>query len=230
MFISIKKKTIILVSAFIICVTSFLLVISFASSSTAAVPPNGFVIVIDAGHGGHDGGATGVVTGAKESDINLAIARSLRHFLIQNGFEVVMTRSTRDGLYGMAKTGRKMRDMEERRRIINEASPDLVVSIHQNTFPSPRERGPQVFYAPSSETGQKAAQTMQQTMNATLNSNRNARGGDYFILQSTSYLSILVECGFLSNPEEDRLLNTPTYQEKIAFTIFKGVMSILMGA
>ncbi|MCL2861665.1 MAG: N-acetylmuramoyl-L-alanine amidase [Firmicutes bacterium] len=229
MFISIKKKTIILVSAFVICVTSFLLVISFAAASATIAPPNGFVVVVDAGHGGHDGGATGVATGAREADINLAIARLLRDFLQQNGFEVVMTRSTRDGLYGMARTGRKMRDMEERRRIINEASPDLVVSIHQNSFPSPRERGPQVFHAPSSERGRATAQTMQQTMNAALDSNRTARSGDYFILQATDYLSILIESGFLTNPEEDRLLSTPQHQEKVAFTIFKGIISILMG-
>ncbi|MCL2234394.1 MAG: N-acetylmuramoyl-L-alanine amidase [Firmicutes bacterium] len=209
--------------------TSFLLVLSFATSSATVAPSNGFVIVVDAGHGGHDGGATGVATGARESDINLAIARSLRGFLLQNGFEVVMTRSTRDGLYGSARTGRKMRDMEERRRIINSASPDLVVSIHQNSFPSPRERGPQVFHAPNSDAGKVAAQTMQQTMNAALNSTRHARGGDYFILQATNYLSILVESGFLTNPEEDRLLNTAQHQEKIAFTIFKGIVSILMG-
>ena len=140
-----------------------------------------------------------------------------------------MTRSSTDGLYGMATKNRKLKDMEERKRIINEARPDLVVSVHQNSFPRSNQTGAQVFYAPKSEEGKRISDIMQSILNANLNSDREAKQGDYFILQCSEFPSMLVECGFLSTPEEEKLLVSAAYQEKVAYSIFTGIHSILGG-
>ena len=227
MIISVKKKTILMVAAVFLCIATFVVVVSVASVSSSGGVKNGKVVVIDAGHGGIDGGSVGVSTGVKESDINLAIARSLKHFLTSKGYDVVMTRSSTDGLYGMATKNRKLKDMEERKRIINEARPDLVVSIHQNSYPRGTEKGPQVFYAPKSEEGKRISDIMQATLNASLEFDRMSKPGDYFILQCSEYPSILVECGFLSTAEEEKRLISATYQEKVAYSIFTGIHSIL---
>ena len=230
MIVSVKKKTILMVAAVFLCIATFIAVVSVAAVSASSGIKNGKVIVIDAGHGGIDGGVTGVSTGTKESDINLAIARSLKHFLTSKGYEVVMTRSSTDGLYGMATKNRKLKDMEERKRIINEAQPDLVVSIHQNSYPRGNQTGPLVFYAPKSEEGKRISDVMQSTLNASLNSDRLSKPGDYFILQCSEYPSMLIECGFLSTAEEEKMLISATYQEKVAYSIYTGIHSILQSA
>ena len=229
MFVSLKKKTILMVTAVILCAVSFVVIVSVASVGASSGAKNGKVVVIDAGHGGIDGGVVGASTGTKESDINLSIARSLRHFLSSKGYDVIMTRSSTDGLYGMATKNRKLKDMEERKRIINEARPDLVVSVNQNSFPRSNQTGAQVFYAPKSEEGKRISDIMQSILNANLNSDREAKQGDYFILQCSEFPSMLVECGFLSTPEEEKLLVSAAYQEKVAYSIFTGIHSILGG-
>jgi len=188
---------------------------------------NGKTVVVDAGHGGIDGGVVGAVSGVREAEINLAIARNLRGFLESKGYRVVMTRNSADGLYGLNTRNRKLADMEARRRIINNASPDLVVSIHQNSFPSPTVRGPQVFFSHSCETGESKANLMQSVLNSSLSSDRIAKRGDFFILECSPYPSLLIESGFLSNPEEEQLLISPEYQEKVAYAIFSGIHLIL---
>lgn len=230
MILSIKRKTILLISLFIVCVVTFCVVVSAASKSAYSGPSLGKTIVIDAGHGGIDGGVVGTSTGTKESDINLAISKSLRHFLESKGYNVVMTRTTTDGLYGMATKNRKMRDLEARKEIINNARPDLVVSIHQNSYPRENVKGAQVFYAPKSEVGLQYSSIMQNILNITLNPNnaKVAKEGDYYMLQCSEYPSMLIECGFLSNKEEEKLLLSASYQEKVAYTIFSGINSILM--
>lgn len=227
MFILLKKKTLIIIAVIIAAAVTFCCVVFTLSTESEAAPKNGKVIVIDAGHGGIDGGVEGATTKVKESDINLAITRSLKHFLISKGYTVVLTRSTTDGLYGMATKNRKMRDMEARKTIINDARPDLVVSIHQNSYPRSLEKGAQVFYAPKSENGESAAKVMQEILRVNLDTHRIAKTGDYYILQCSPYLSMIVECGFLTNPTEEKLLVSATYQEKIAYTIFTGIHAIL---
>ena len=227
MIIIIKKKTLTVWAGVILAAIVVSVGVITAVSITAAASLNGKTVVVDAGHGGRDGGVVGRTTGVREADINLAIARNLRRFLETKGYNVVMTRTTPDGLYGMATRNRKLRDMETRRRIINGANPDLVVSIHQNSFPSPTVRGPQVFFAHSSENGETIAQTMQSVLNSSLGSDRIPKRGDFFILECSPYPSLLIESGFLSNPEEERLLISAEYQEKVAFAIFTGIHMIL---
>jgi N-acetylmuramoyl-L-alanine amidase len=228
-FLTLKKKTVIIIVAAVLCAASFFAAIGFASAKADSGRANGMVVVVDAGHGGIDGGVVGSATGVKESDINLAVARSLKHFLTSKGYQVVMTRNTTDGLYGMSTKNRKIRDMEARRKIIVDAKPDMVVSIHQNSYPRAAQSGAQVFYALNSEPGRAAAETVQSVVNANLDSGRAAAAGDYYILRCSEYTSLIVECGFLTNPVEERLLISAPYQEKVAYTIFTGIHTVLSG-
>jgi N-acetylmuramoyl-L-alanine amidase len=188
---------------------------------------NGKTIVLDAGHGGGDGGAKGILTSAKESDINLAIVKKLNDFLVDAGYNVVLTRKNSEGLYSSFDKNKKTADMQKRRSIIEEAKPDMIVSIHQNSYPRALVRGPQVFYAPSSETGKEYAGIMQRILNSGLGSSRVEQKGDYYMLQCTQYPSLLVECGFLSNATDEKLLLDAKYQQKVAYLIFSGIHSII---
>jgi len=197
-----------------------------AGAEVASVPKIGKTVVVDAGHGGIDGGVVGGSSGVKESEINLAIAKSLKHFLERNGYDVVMTRENSDGLYGLTSKNKKLRDMEARRDIIKEAKPDLVISVHQNYYPLSSVRGAQVFYSADSEISKQIADSMQGTLNTALGNERVAKTGDYYIVNCTDFPSVIVECGFLSNPEEEKLLVTAAYQEKVAYSVFSAVHSI----
>lgn len=227
MFAIIKRKTIIAVIAGLMCLVAFCVAIGAASTNAYSTVKVGKTIVIDAGHGGIDGGVVGSKTGSKESDVNLAIARALKNYLVINGYDVVMTRTTTDGLYGMAAKNKKLKDMEARKKIIMDARPHMVVSIHQNSYPRGDAKGAQVFYAPTSEISKGYASIMQSQLNANLESRRVSAKGDYFILQCTEYPSILVECGFMTNAEEELKLLNGKYQDKVAYTIYSGIAAIL---
>lgn len=207
-----------------------LLSCSFALSaaSAAAVPANAPCIVLDAGHGGVDPGVVGRTTGEKESDVNLKIVQKLQKLFSDAGFRVVLTRKNAGGLYGLPTKGYKRRDMEERRRIIREAEPDFVLSVHQNTFPADTSRrGGQVFFREGSAAGEALAVSIQARLNALGGRSVSALKGDFFLLECADCPSALVECGFLSNAEEERLLLTDEYQGKIARAVFEGVLSFL---
>lgn len=190
-------------------------------------------IVVDAGHGGIDGGVTGRTTGAKESEINLAIAFKLSAVLEEMGFDVVMTRKTDAGLYDTTAKGFKKRDMQRRKEIILDAAPTMVVSVHQNYYPSQMQRGAQVFYAADNENGGRLATQIQAQMNKIYEAqgvkNRNAAQGDFFILNCAACPSVIVECGFLSSPKDEALLLSKAWQEKTARAIAAGVAAYFAG-
>ena len=178
-------------------------------------------VVLDAGHGGWDPGKTGT-QGANEKELNLAVAEKLAEYLELGGAEVILTRSSDDAL-GKGKGG----DMAERKRIANESGGALLISIHQNAFPSEKARGAQVFYHKSSESGRLLAECVQESLRERVDgSNRRAAKENeaYYILRTTEIPAVLVECGFLSNGEEERLLNDEGYQEKLAWAIYCGVL------
>ena len=201
---------------------------ALSAASAAAVPANAPCIVLDAGHGGVDPGVVGRTTGEKESDVNLKIVQKLQKLFSDAGFCVVLTRKNAGGLYGLPTKGYKRRDMEERRRIIREAEPDFVLSVHQNTFPSDTSRrGGQVFFREGSAAGEALAVSIQARLNALGGRSVSALKGDFFLLECADCPSALVECGFLSNAEEERLLLTDEYQGKIARAVFEGVLSFL---
>lgn len=227
MFAVIKKKTLILCLVLAAAIVLGCVMLGTASAETSAVPKVGKTVVIDAGHGGMDGGVVGVNSGIKESEINLAIAKSLRHFLVRNGYDVVMTRETPDGLYAATDKNKKLADMQARRDVIRAVNPDLVISVHQNFYPRGEISGAQVFYCGDSEQSKAAAETMQTALNRELNCDRAAKTGDYYILNCTEFPSVIVECGFLSNAADEKKLVTATYQEKVAYSIYSSVCVIL---
>lgn len=192
-------------------------------------PYSGYIVVVDAGHGGKDPGKVGV-NGTLEKDINLQIALLLKDALEEEGITVVLTRHDDGGLYDANSSNKKMQDMKARLSIIEESKADLVVSIHQNSFGDSSVRGPQVFYYESGENGAEAAELVQNALNENLEIARPRvqKGNDnYYLLTKCSRVMVIAECGFLSNPEEEKFLNDKEYQQKIAEAIKRGVCEYL---
>ena len=176
------------------------------------------LIVLDAGHGGFDPGAIGI-DGTREDELNLSVTKFLKTELESCGAEVIMTRTDGDAI---ADT--KEKDMAERRRIIEQSGSDIVLSIHMNSFQeNPDVSGPVVLFMPGSELGETLAQAVQQTLNDTLHASGIARSKCLYVLESGNQPCILVECGYISNREEEQKLNQETYQKKVAKAICDGV-------
>lgn len=180
----------------------------------------GRVIVVDAGHGGFDPGAIGA-TGVKEKDVNLAISRRLADLLRQVGANVVETRTTDTAL---ADT--KSADIHRRVEIAEEANADLFITVQANSIADGRWRGAQVFYAGGSAQGEGLSTAIQESLAAVLkNTDRKAKPIDnIYVVNSLAIPSIVVECGFLSNADEEALLADAQYQQLVAYAIFLGVM------
>lgn len=190
-------------------------------------------IVLDAGHGGIDGGVTGVATGVKESDVNLAITLRLKETLDDMGFETVLTRKTEAGLYDAATDGFKRRDMQKRKEIVQNVDPALVVSVHQNRYSSASVRGAQVFFRRGDSQGERFASCLQEKLNALYKmekvKSRNHTPSEYFMLSCTQNPSVIVECGFLSSPADEKLLISPSWQKQIAESVAAGIVAYLAG-
>ena len=191
----------------------------------AASPSDRFTVVIDAGHGGIDGGVSGITTGVKESELNLDIARKLKTKFDKSGAKTVMTRKTEAGLYGIYSKGFKRRDMQKRKEIINGARADAFLSVHLNYYSSPTRRGAQAFFNSEDEKGRKLAEYIQKNLNDLSGQTRPlaALAGDYYVLNEANCTAILCECGFLSNSEDEKLLLSEEYRDKIAERIFNGI-------
>lgn len=191
----------------------------------AASPSDRFTVVIDAGHGGIDGGVSGITTGVKESELNLDIARKLKTKFDKSGAKTVMTRKTEAGLYGIYSKGFKRRDMQKRKQITLNAKADVFVSIHLNYYSSPLRRGAQVFYKIDEEKSKSLADIVQAELNGGEECERDytALAGDYYVLNEADCAAILCECGFLSNAEDEKLLLTDEYRAEIAEKIFNGI-------
>ena len=214
------------VSAVGLCLKALLLPQAVFAGESAPIR-----IVLDAGHGGVDGGVTGITTGARESDLNLAITLRLKETLGDMGFETVLTRKTEAGLYDTATDGFKRRDMQKRKEIVQNADPALVISVHQNRYPSAAVRGAQVFFRRGDAQGERLAFSLQEKLNALYQTqkvkSRKHTPSDYFMLSCTQNPSVIVECGFLSSPADEKLLLSPTWQKRLAESIAAGVVAYL---
>ena len=194
--------------------------------SSENVVAAGKVIVIDSGHGGDDPGKIGI-NQAKEKDVNLKIAKKVKKRLKKEGWKVVMTREE-DVMLGDAEKGnRKIHDMKARVELINKTMPDMAVSIHQNSYQEAEIHGAQVFYYSHSQDGKRMAETMQRALlMADEENTRQAKGNDtYYLLKRTEVPTIIVECGFLSNPQEAEKLTEDGYQKKLAQAITSGIIA-----
>lgn len=221
MVISIKGEKIITFFLIIIIAFSGYKSYSERAISVFSLPIAKKVIVIDPGHGGFDPGKVGI-NGEDEKNINLKISEKLQEYLEQAGSYVIITR-----VEDKAVANNKNQDMKERRSISNTSQADIMVSIHQNSFPQIGIHGAQVFYHNSSLEGKYLAECIQKSIkeNADPTNKRVAKANtDYYVLRTTEIAAVIVECGFLSNKEEELKLNSEEYQEKIAWAIYVGII------
>jgi N-acetylmuramoyl-L-alanine amidase len=193
--------------------------VSHGANGAAAGGLDGKKIIADAGHGEIDPGASGV-SGSEEDDINLAVATLLKAELEDRGADVIMTRSD-----GNAIADTKAEDMEKRRVIIHDSGSDIVVSVHMNSFQDDNVSGALVLFMPGSQQGKTLAEAIKQCLNEEIKPDNEcrARSDDLFVLKAGDQPSVLVECGFISNPKEEEKLLGEDYQKKIAKAICDGV-------
>lgn len=199
-------------------------------SSNLSYEISGKTILIDAGHGGVDPGATGP-SGVHEKEITLAIAVELERLLNQAAVFTVMVRRDDRDLADPAEENlmvRKRQDLQRRVEMAASSDSDLYLSIHANYFPSPIWSGAQTFYYDGKEEGQRLAVNIQNELVRQLGPNtRVARPGNFRVLRETAMPAALIEVGFLSNPREDERLADPEYQRRVAAAIFSGILNYL---
>jgi len=198
---------------------------------TTSLPTTAKVIVIDPGHGGFDPGKVGN-TGKHEKDINLAISLYLREYLEASGSIVIMTREEDVDLYIDDGSNRKKKnvDLTNRKNIAKESQPHVFLSIHVNSFSESKYYGAQTFYPKNNEEGKKLANVIQEELIRVLHNDNNRvplENDSIYIIKGLDIPTVLIECGFLSNPQEEQNLNNPQYQQKIAWSIYVGIQRYL---
>lgn len=229
--IVIKKKWIIFIVVVMIIMT-FMIKLK-RDAETIFLPIRNRVVAIDAGHGGIDCGARGKLR-ATEEEINLKISQKLRKIIEQNGGIVVLTREDNNGLYTERSTTvreKKNEDLRNRKIIVNESEPDAFVSIHLNSFPQGKYYGAQTFYKSGCDRSEKLAKTIQEEFRNSLDKD-NTRvpqpRDTLYLIREVEKPAVLLEGGFLSNRNEEELLNDDKYQEKIAWAIYIGLTKYFM--
>lgn len=203
--------------------------VQFIHAENSSGEKKKYIVCVDPGHGGTDPGKVGI-NGQLEKDINLAIAKKLKIYLEASDVTVVLTRDKDMGLYSSGDAHKKMADMRKRCQLIEEVKPDLVISIHQNSYHEEAIRGGQVFYYKTSVRGKKLAQILQERFDYVLGdaNKRQAKANDnYYLLLHVKEPIIIAECGFLSNWEEAEKLETKEYQDRLAWTLHMGIMEYL---
>ena len=225
-----KKRIAIVVMSVFISIFVFIFVTDEQEMvPTVSLPVSGKTIVIDAGHGKPDEGAESS-RGTTEAETNLKIALKLQNLLEQSGSSVVLTRSDENAIYDIdAKTlkQKKISDIHNRVKIGNESSADIFVSIHLNKIPQQQYDGWQTFYKDGNEQGKKLAEKIQSNLNDAIQreNKRVAKTIDnVYIIKHVEIPTTIVECGFLSNPEEEKLLLEDEYQNKLAWGIYNGII------
>lgn len=234
MFIFNKKRMIFINLSIVIAVFIY----SLSSASTlktevvSSTPVSNHTVILDAGHGSPDGGASGQ-DGSIESDLNLNLVLKLQNLLESSNCTVILTRSDENGIYEAdSKTIRekKVSDMKNRVSIANNSNAEMFVSIHMNKLEQTQYSGWQTFYKNQDENSKKIAETIQLSLNNFLkkeNSRTIKSISGIYLTKNVEIPLVLVECGFLSNPEENKLLQTDSYQNELAWSIYIGIMDYL---
>jgi N-acetylmuramoyl-L-alanine amidase len=201
------------------------------SITTAALPSTNKVVIIDAGHGYPDGGSEGN-SGILEKDINLKISKYLQTLIELETGTAIITRSDDNGIYDPeANTIRKKKqsDLLNRVKIINDSNADVFISIHLNKFSQSQYYGAQVFYSANNENSKILGEKIQESLieNIDNNNTRKAKpsGNNIYVLNKAEIPAVIVECGFLSNPKEEKLLLTDKYQKELAWAIYIGLIN-----
>ena len=227
MFVVIKKNNILFLVA-IFFVSVIMLNLSLKNEIESVFSPSK-VVVIDPGHGNIDGGAVGN-SGSIEKDINLSICKKIKEHLKKDGFNVVLTREDDSPLTDTnGKNVRQIKrdDLKYRKKMRDAQNTSIFVSVHMNKFHDEKQKGAQTFYANLPSESKLLGEVIQKNMIEYLDkSNRRVAKVDessIYILKDAKTPSVLVECGFLSNAEEEKLLLTDEYQNKVAYAIYKGI-------
>lgn len=229
MFIVFRKN--VLIGVLLAVLVSGVLVVSAVPKEISTVGLNPALIVIDAGHGGMDGGGVGV-DGTPEKDLNLQIAKKLEKALTENGYRVVMTRTEDISLHDEGKTtvrSQKNSDLKNRAAIANKEQAGLFVSIHMNKYESPDVRGAQVFYRKNDPTGAQYAQSLMSELKKLDPDNHRMEKplpNKNLTFSQLEIPGVLIECGFISNAEELKQLRDETYQQNLVNAIVTGIKNI----
>lgn len=226
-----RKRLIAILSMICISVLAFSFQIAKEEPTveTVSLPVSNKVIVIDAGHGVPDEGAESS-NGTTEAQTNLKIALKLQNLLEQSGSTVILTRSDENAIYDIDKNTlreKKISDIHNRVKIGNESSADIFVSIHLNKIPQQQYYGWQTFYKPNDENSIRLAKSIQTNLNDAIqkeNKRVSMKLDTVYIMKHVEIPITIVECGFLSNPEEEQQLLQDEYQDKLAWGIYNGII------
>lgn len=230
LYIKTKYLILIIVSIILILLVSILRLKKPESKQVFYLPITNKIIAIDPGHGGPDPGKVSK-NGLMEDELNLEIALNLKRLIEQSGGIVIMTRETEEGLHSpLAKTLREMKreDLHKRKEIVDKNESHIFVSIHLNSFTKTNYHGAQAFYKKDSKESEKLALIIQDGLRNILDPDNNREPqdrDDIFLLNEIDIPSVLIECGFLSNEREAELLADELYQEKVAWSIYIGIMN-----
>lgn len=231
-----KKSIIAIITAFLIILSAMLyltFMANFSAAEASSMPITQKTVIVDAGHGGDDGGAIGI-DGTVEKDINLDIALKLEKILKFYGFNVIMTRTQDvmtcdDGLDSLRK--RKISDIHNRFELMRKNPDAIFISVHQNKFEDSSQHGTQVFYSGNDERSKELAEAIQTSVTLTLQQ-KNDRvvkksGSGIYLLYHAKIPAVLVECGFISNSDEVKMLKNESYRMKLAILIADGLLKYL---
>lgn len=227
----IRKKRI-----YFIIIIIMLSIISFGANrkqkstiQTVSIPVTDKTIVLDAGHGLPDQGAESA-KGVTEANINLIITQKVQSLLEQSGCKVILTRSDENGIYNIESNSireKKVTDIKNRVKIGNESSAHAFISIHLNKIPQSKYYGWQTFFKPKDEKSEELAKSIQEELNSSIqreNKREALKISGKYIVEHVEIPITIIECGFLSNPEEEQLLQQDEYQNKLAWGIYNGIM------
>ncbi len=204
----------------------------FSTQTVSSTPVSNHTIILDAGHGNPDGGATGS-DGSVESDLNLSLVLKLQNLLESSNCTVILTRSDENGIYEADSNTireQKVSDMKNRVKIANNSNSEIFVSIHMNKLEQTQYSGWQTFYKNQDENSKKIAESIQLSLNNFMkkqNSRTIKSISNIYLTKNVEIPLVLVECGFLSNAEENKLLQTDEYQNELAWSIYIGIMDYL---
>lgn len=226
------KKRLVILGIFLLLVISICVIMQFKepeTKETVALPVSNKVIVVDAGHGEPDGGAVSS-NGISEAEINLKIALKLQNLLEQSGATVILTRSDENGIYDLDKETlkqKKVSDIKNRVKIGNSSSADIFISIHLNKIPQQQYSGWQTFFKKDCENGKKLATAIQENLKQAVQKENDRvpmKIDNVYIVKNVEIPLTIVECGFLSNTEEEKQLQDDNYQNRLAWGIYNGII------
>ena len=232
MIVLVKRKNAVLILLILFLSIAIFSIDSGANPITEASYNNRSpIVVLDAGHGGEDPGVVSDFSGLAEKDLNLRIAKLVKDLLEQDGYTVLMTRAEDTLQYSQGTSSiydKRKQDLTKRKKLIDESNADIAVSIHMNGFTDTQYKGAQTFYPPSSTDSERLAKSLQNSLLSVDSENKRValvKKEKIVIFKEVKVPTALIECGFLTNAQDEGRLKTLDYQEQIAKAIKLGIDS-----